>query len=134
MDKLDFLSLLAFHMKDIILIHDLVPLAISREPVLERVTYKNSQVAMSCFLDVRDGYVDVRFGPATNLNSDGLFKWPEYDTLKSIGKILRLEGKNVPEGPKDLYADGKLEEAVTMLVQGLRDHEELVFGKKMNGK
>ena len=115
-------------MSDLIHRRMLVVVDTCERPNLHSVTYANSYVSISCYYEPVEGYVDFRFGPASIMFPSGIPKWPDSEKMISLRMLLKSEGIAIPDLRGQLYSDERLEEATVTLVQGIKDHEEAVFG------
>ena len=123
----DFIPLVQKNFERILRERELKKVQETQTLVLKGIVYANSSKAFDFSLDVRDGYVDCLYGPASILDADGLPRWPDSESMISMNKLLRDEGVHIPVGMTELYNNGRLEEVIKLLVQGLADHADVVF-------
>jgi hypothetical protein len=91
--------------------------AIERHGLTQMLIFASPVRFVALYLEVRDGYLDLLYGPAESLdrsNSDtASFK---YSEAVSLGRELRSVGMDVPEGVVKFYEPGVSEAAIKLLL------------------
>jgi hypothetical protein len=109
--------------------YGLVEVSVHRRDGLEAVLFANDAAALLLFLELMEGYVDLRFGPATALVKDAPVG-VDITQMSGMGILLAEDGLELPYGREWLYKRNGLVTALSMLADGVQRHQDIVFGEK----
>lgn len=92
--------------------------------VAEEIFYASETHVLDFALDVRDGYLDVRYGLRRLLNAS----WFEWDSSGSIMRDMLDKGIDVPSGPDRLYVKNELTIAIDLFIKEIKSRCQEVLG------